>query len=228
MSNKSTSKKNQSNTSEQKQSTKPENWLDDVDLESISPNELVALIENETEYDLVFSRLNELFLEYGNAMSDIDARRQHDIDLMKAVHSVWKSKPSSIPHIEYHEDDSDDNNSYNSEEIEQDEEPDEELDEVKEVKEKKVGKKVAVKKAAVKTTKTTKTVKTTNTTNTTKNTQPVSENEDKYEDEDEVIQETKPTKKVTTKKTVTKKAAPTKTVPTKTVPTKTVKKAKKD
>ncbi len=206
MSNKSTpikkvtNKKNLTQENEPIQSTKADNWLDEIDLEEISPNELIALIENENEYQLVFSRLNELFLEYGNAMSEIDLKRQHDIDLMKAVHSVWKSKPPSIQHIEYHEDD-DSNDVYDSEENDDSEEEEKEEEEEEKIIIKKV-----VKKAATKTVK-------------------QSQDEDKCEVQEVVEQ--KPTRKVATKKVATKKAVPVKAVPVKTVKKAATKKTSK-
>ena len=83
------------NNSSNVPSTKKDNWLSEIDLNNISPNLLVHVIENVEEYNLVFASLNELFLEYKCKLETLDVKRQHIINLMRALYSKHKSESST-------------------------------------------------------------------------------------------------------------------------------------
>ena len=76
----------------QQKASDTKNILENDNLEELSPEELKKKIENDEQYEEVFTKLNELFLGYSNEMTQLDAKRQKVIDLMKSIHTEFKSK----------------------------------------------------------------------------------------------------------------------------------------
>jgi hypothetical protein len=70
----------------------PTNFVESLNLEELTPTELTQKIENDEQYEEVFTKLNELFLEYSNEMTVLDQKRQKVIDLMKSIHTEFKQK----------------------------------------------------------------------------------------------------------------------------------------
>ena len=93
---------------------KSESILECLNLEELSPGELVSKIENDAQYEEIFNKLNELFLGYSNDMTVIDQKRQKVIDLMKAMHAEFKQKQGTT--------NDDDNLGNDEDEIEDEEE----------------------------------------------------------------------------------------------------------
>jgi len=75
---------------------KPNNFVDNLNLEEMSPEELINVLHNDEQYEEVFNQLNELFLEYSNNMTTLDGKRKIIIDLMKAIHSEFKYKQEIV------------------------------------------------------------------------------------------------------------------------------------
>lgn len=71
---------------------KSNNFLENFNLEELTSDELKSKIENDEQYEEVFTKLNELFLGYSNDMTTLDEKRKKVIDLMKSIHAEFKNK----------------------------------------------------------------------------------------------------------------------------------------
>jgi len=64
--------------------------VETCDFQTMTSEDVLKLVTTTDQYDNVFGKLNDLFLDYSNNMSALDEKRQHIIELMKVIHTKFK------------------------------------------------------------------------------------------------------------------------------------------